>query len=434
MDDTTYFIHARQLLTMPEQVGSLHDYDPSASTEDLEAREREIVGAIDDAGISVEDGEVVWFGPWAERPKEADSGNTPVIEAELVTPGWIDCHTHAVFAGERADEFVMRNAGKPYVEILEAGGGILNSVEDLRRTSTRDLADLLVKRVFESVRVGVTALEVKSGYGLTVSDELKSLKAIKMAAEEQLPCELIPCFLGAHAVPREYRDRPDAYVDLVCNEMIPQVAEQDLADYCDVFCDRGAFTVEQARRVLETGQEHGLIARVHADELSNAGAAQLAADVGAASADHLEFTPDSAIEAMAEAGVVGVLMPAVNLFLGTTAELAPARKLLNAGCEVAVATDFNPGSAMTQDLGMMLTLACTLYKMTPAEALRAVTIGAARALRREDIGRIRVGQRANLTLLAAPSMSYVPYHFGTNHVAGVIQDGQFAYWTDKIAI
>lgn len=431
MDDSTYLIHARQLLTMPETVEALHAYDPRASATELEARERAIVGAIDDAGIAVVDGEITWFGPWAERPEAPEM---QVIEADLVTPGWVDCHTHAVFAGERADEFVMRNAGKPYVEILEAGGGILNSVETLRQTSTRELAEVLVGRVFESVRVGVTALEVKSGYGLTVSDELKSLKAIKLAAEQDLPCELIPCFLGAHAVPREFRDRPDAYVDLVCNEMIPQVAEQKLASYCDVFCDRGAFTVAQARRVLEAGQAHGLIARIHADELSDAGAAQLAADIGAASADHLEFTPDSAIAAMAKAGVVGVLMPAVNLFLGTTGHLAPARKLLNAGCEVAISTDFNPGSAMTQDLGMMLTLACTLYKMTPAEALRAVTIGGARALRRADIGRIRRGLRANLTLLAAPSMSYVPYHFGTNHVAGVIQDGQFAYWTDKITI
>lgn len=432
MEDNTYLIHARQLLTMPEQVAALRAYDPSAPVAELEAREREIVGAIDDAGISVVDGEIKWFGPWAERPELAEE--VPVIEAELVTPGWVDCHTHTAFAGERADEFVMRNAGKPYVEILEAGGGILNSVEHLRQASTRELADLVVGRVFESVRVGVTALEIKSGYGLTVSDELKTLKAIKMAAEQDLPCELIPCFMGAHAVPNEYRDRPDAYVDLVCEEMIPQVAEQKLAGYCDVFCDRGAFTVAQARRVLEAGQKHGLIARIHADELSNAGAAQLAAEVGASSADHLEFTPDSAIAAMAEAGVVGVLMPAVNLFLGTTAQMAPARKLLTAGCEVAVASNFNPGSAMTQNLGMMLTLACTLYKMTPAEALRAVTIGAAKALRRDDIGRIRCGQRANLTLLAAPSMSYVPYHFGANHVAGVIQDGQFAYWTDRIGV
>jgi imidazolonepropionase len=426
MNPKTYLIHANQLLTMPEDAERLRDYDPQA---DLHERDRDIVGAIDDAGVFVKDGQIEWFGPFSDRPDAANEVAT--IEAELVTPGWIDCHTHAVFAGERSDEFALRNAGRPYVEILEEGGGILNSVDALREASTRELADLLVERVFDSVRVGVTTLEIKSGYGLTISDELKSLKAIQMVADNEVPCELVACFLGAHAVPREYRDRRGEYVDLVCEEMIPQVAEQDLAKYCDVFCDRGAFTVDEARRILTTAQAHGLIARIHADELTDAGAAMLAAEVGAASADHLEFTGDDAIDAMAEAGVVGVLMPAVNLFLGTTDHLAPARKLLNAGCEVAVATDFNPGSAMTQDLGLMLTLACTLYKMTPGEALRAVTIGAAKALRRDDIGRIRKGLEANLTLLSVPSMSYVPYHFGTSHVSGVVQNGEFAYWTEQ---
>jgi imidazolonepropionase len=422
----TFLIHAKQLLTMPEEADRLRDYDPQS---DLHARDREIVGAIDDAGLFVKDGDIAWFGPIGERPDETDE--VARIEADLVTPGWVDCHTHAVFAGERSDEFVLRNAGRPYVEILEEGGGILNSVDALREASTRQLADLLVERVFDSVRVGVTTLEIKSGYGLTTSDELKSLKAIQMVADEDVPCELVPCFLGAHAVPREFRDKRGEYVDLVCEEMIPKVAEQNLAKYCDVFCDRGAFTVDEARRILTTGQDHGLIARIHADELTDAGAARLAAEVGAASADHLEFTSDDAIDAMAEAGVVGVLMPAVNLFLGTTDHLAPARKLLDAGCEVAVATDFNPGSAMTQDLGLMLTLACTLYKMTPGEALRAVTIGAAKALRRDDIGRIRTGHTANLTMLSVPSMNYVPYHFGTSHVSGVVQNGEFAYWTEQ---
>lgn len=424
--NTTFTIHAQQLLTMPEESDALHDYDPQA---DLHARDREIVGAIDDAGVFVKDGQIEWFGPYAERTDEAKQA--PQIQADLVTPGWIDCHTHAVFAGERADEFVLRNAGRPYVEILEEGGGILNSVDALRRASTGELADALLERVFDSVRVGVTTMEVKSGYGLTTSDELKSLKAIQAVVDQDVPCELVPCFLGAHAIPREYRDRRGEYVDLVCEEMIPRVAEQELAKYCDVFCDRGAFTVDEARRILTTGQDHGLIARIHADELTDAGAARLAAEVGAASADHLEFTPDAAIEAMADAGVVGVLMPAVNLFLGTTDHLAPARKLLQAGCEVAVATDFNPGSAMTQDLGLMLTLACTLYKMTPGEALRAVTIGAAKALQRDDIGRIRTGVTANLTMLSVPSMTYVPYHFGTSHVSGVVQNGEFAYWTEQ---
>jgi imidazolonepropionase len=354
------------------------------------------------------------------------------MQTGVLTPGWVECHTHSVFAGHRADEFMLRNAGRPYVEILEAGGGILNTATRLRETSQDELAQLLMQRTLDFVKRGVTTLEVKSGYGLTTKHELKSLRAVA-DVNKDAPCELVGTFLGAHAIPAEYKDRREAYVDLVCNEMIPKVAAEKLAQYCDVFCDRGAFTVEEARRVLEAGKEHGLIPRIHADELTNAGAAMLAAEVGCASADHLEFTPDDAIAAMAKANVVAVLMPAVNLFLGTTDHLARARDILNAGCEVALSTDFNPGSAMTQDIAMMTTLACTLYKMTPGEALRAVTIGAAKALRRDDIGRLRVGARANLALFDVPSYKVIPYHFGSNHVEAVIYDGEFVYWTESEA-
>jgi imidazolonepropionase len=425
MNPDTFVVRAGQALTMPGDVPVLREYDPAA---DLDARDREITGLIEDACIHVNGGDVAWVGPWDERPKSA-RGDLPTMEASVVTPGWIDCHTHSVFAGERSDEFVLRNAGRPYVEILEAGGGILNSVDALRRASTESLAESLYERIFEFVRRGVTLVEVKSGYGLSTQDELKSLRAVKMVADE-VPCELVGCFLGAHAIPRNYRDRRDEYVDLVCEEMIPAVADEGLADYCDVFCDRGAFTVDEARRVLETGREHGMIPRIHADELTDAGAARLAAEIGAASADHLKYTSPDAIEAMAEAGVVGVLMPAVNLFLGTIDHAADARALLAAGCEVAVATDFNPGSAMTQDLALMTTLACTIYKMTPGEALRSITFGAARALRRDDVGQIRRGVRANLTMLGIPDYRYLPYHFGQNHVEAVVYDGEFVYWTD----
>lgn len=410
---------------MPREAPRLAHYDPAA----IEDRDREITGLIEDGGIWVRDGEVAWVGPWNDRPKGARNERLPLMQTGVAMPGWIDCHTHSVFAGERSDEYVLRNAGRPYVEILEAGGGILNTVDAVRQTSKRDLTDTLRERIYEFVKRGVTLVEVKSGYGLATEDELKCLRAVKAAAED-LPCELTGCFLGAHAIPRNYRDRRDDYVDLVCEEMIPRVAEENLAAYCDVFCDRGAFTVDEARRVLETGREHGLIARIHADELTDAGAARLAAEIGAASADHLEFTSDDAIEAMAEAGVVGVLMPAVNLFLRTMDHAAPARKLLDAGCEIAIATDFNPGSAMTQDLALMTTLGCAIYQLTPGEALRSITVGAAKALRRDDVGSIEVGQRANLTLLAVPGHRTVPYHFGHNHVEAVVYDGQFVFWTE----
>jgi len=424
-DPSTFIVRARQLMTMPEAPESLANYEP----ERIEERDHEITGLIEDGCIWVEDGNIKWFGRYKDAPTQVKESTLPRLETGLATPGWIDCHTHSVFAGHRADEFVLRNAGRPYVEILEAGGGILNSCKALRKASQRELEATLMQRVLEFVRCGVTTLEVKSGYGLSKKHELKQLRAVKAVAEDA-PCELVGCFLGAHAIPEDYRNRREEYVDLVCNEMIPAVAEEELADYVDVFCDRGAFTVYEARRVLETGREHGMIPRIHADELTDAGAAMLAAEVGCASADHLEFTPDDAIAAMAEANVTAVLMPAVNLFLGTTDHLARARDILEAGCEVAVATDFNPGSAMTADLGLMLTLACTLYKMTPGEALRSVTIGAAKALARKDRGRIREGARANLTCFDVPDYKYVPYHFGKSHVEAVIQDGQFVFWTD----
>ena len=426
MDPSTFLVHAGQALTMPDGVDSLRAYDPQG---DLEARDAEIVGLVEDACVLVERGKLSWIGRWDERPDRARR-ELPTMQTGVVTPGWIDCHTHAVFAGERSAEFALRNAGRPYVEILEAGGGILNTVDATRQASQQQLADALTTRVLDFVRRGVTTLEIKSGYGLSTKHELKSLRAIRDVVQAEVPCELVACFLGAHAIPRDYRDRRQDYVDLVCEQMIPKVAEEGLAAYCDVFCDRGAFTVEEARRVLEAGKAHGLIPRIHADELTDAGAARLAAEVGAASADHLEYTSDDALEAMAAADVTAVLMPAVNLFLGTIDHAAPARKLLAAGCEVAIATDFNPGSAMTQDLGLMTTLACTIYKMTPGEALRAVTLGAAKALRRDDIGRLRVGQRANLAMFDVPHYRYIPYHFGESHVEGVVQNGEFVYWTE----
>lgn len=427
MDVDTFAIHADQLLTMPDRADRLSEFDPEG---DIEARDREITGLIEDGGVYVRDGDIEWVGDWSDRPDAARGDDVAEVEAGVVTPGWIDCHTHAVFAGERADEFVKRNAGRPYVEILEEGGGILNTVESVRRASIDELAQKLFERVFESVRVGVTTLEVKSGYGLSTAEELKLLKAIRQVQEQDVPCELVPCFLGAHAIPEDYRDRREEYVDLVCQEMIPRVAEAGLAEYCDVFCDRGAFEVGEAEEILLAGRNHGMTPRIHADELSDAGAAMLAAELDAASADHLEHTTDDALRAMAESDVTAVLMPAVNMYLDTLDNLAPARTALEEGCEVALATDFNPGSAMTQDLGSMLNLGCTLYKLTPGEALRAVTVGAAKALERDDIGRIREGQTANLTLLDAPHYQYIPYHAGTSHVAGVIQEGNIAYWTD----
>lgn len=420
----TFVVRARQALCMEENPASLAHWDPTR----IVARDHELLGLIEDACVFVKDGIIDFVGPWDARPKAAKR-DLPTLETSVLTPGWVECHTHSVFAGHRAQEFALRNAGRPYVEILEAGGGILETAARLQRTSQQELEDLLMPRVLDFLRRGVTCLEIKSGYGLTVEDELKSLKVIREVAKDA-PCELVATFLGAHAIPSAFANKREDYVKLVIDEMIPKVAEQKLATYCDVFCDRGAFTVDEARRILEAGQRHGLIARIHADELTDAGAARLAAEVGCASADHLEFTTDDVFHQMAERDVVAVLMPAVNLFLGTTGHMARARDILNAGCEVALSTDFNPGSAMTQDLSLMTTLGCTLYKMSPGEALRAVTIGAAKALKRDDVGRIRTGHVANLAMFDVPDYSVIPYHFGTNHVEAVVAGGAFVYWTE----
>jgi len=423
-DPQTFVVRAAQALCMEENPESLRHWDPTRIVE----RDHELLGLIEDACILVEEGFISYVGPWNDRPKAA-RGDLPTMESLVVMPGWVECHTHSVFAGHRSQEFALRNAGRPYVEILEAGGGILESSSRLQQTSQKDLQALLIPRVLDFLRRGVTCLEIKSGYGLNLQAELKSLRAIKNV-QPDVPCELVATFLGAHAIPKSYADRREDYVQLVIQEMIPAVAAEELAAYCDVFCDRGAFTVDEARRILEAGKLHGLIPRIHADELTDAGAARLATEVGCSSADHLEFTTDDVFDAMAQNDVVAVLMPAVNLFLGTTDHMARARTILNAGCEVALSTDFNPGSAMTQDIALMTTLACTLYKMSPGEALRAVTIGAAKALKRNDIGRIREGYRANFAMFAVPDYSIIPYHFGTNHVEAVVSDGEFVYWTE----
>lgn len=426
--EENYVIRARQLLTMPVEAPLLSKYEEHQ--EALQERDDALVGLVEDGALVVDPAKeiIIWVGSYSDLPKKFKK--LSVFETEVATPGWIDCHTHAVFAGERSEEFMLRNAGRPYVEILEAGGGILNTVDVLRQTSTEKLALELVRRAYRFVAQGVTTLEVKSGYGLSTSDELKSLKAIAIASEE-VPCELVPCFLGAHAIPRNFAERREEYVDLVCEEMIPAVSKQKLAGYCDVFCDRGAFTAEEARRILTVGKKHGLIPRIHADEITNAGAADVAVEVGASSADHLEHTPEDVIQRMADAGVVGVLMPAVNLFLGTLDHLAPARQLLNAGGEIALATDFNPGSAMTHDLGTILMLGATLYKLTPGETLRSITAGAAKALRREEIGALREGARADIACFDVPHYRYLSYHFGQSHAEAVIYRGHFVYWTEE---
>lgn len=351
-----------------------------------------------------------------------------VIDAQgkTVLPGFVDAHTHPVFWKTREDEFIMRTQGKSYEEIAAAGGGIRNSVRRFREAGKEQIKEATRQRVAKFLEFGATTIEAKSGYGLSLADEIKSLEIIAELNDEQ-PLEMIPTFLGAHEIPDEYQSNRRAYLELLINEMIPQVAERRLARFCDVFCEKGVFTVAESREILLTGKKYGLGARIHADELTSLGGAELAAEIGAHSADHLLKVSDQGIEAMAKAAVIPVLLPGTTFFLGKN-QYAPARKMLDAGCEVAVATDFNPGSSTTQNIQLMWTIGALRLKMLPNELLWATTLTAARSLGTDDrLGSIEIGKQADLVLLDIPNLNYLPYHYGINHTWMTIKKGQLAF-------
>jgi imidazolonepropionase len=362
--------------------------------------------AWDDTGV------IQWVGPEQELPagyrkaKRIDAGD------RLVIPGLIDCHTHLAFAGWRADEFEQRIRGASYLEIARAGGGIMSTVRETRRASTEVLTERAASVLERMLTLGVTTVECKSGYGLELETELRLLRVYSRLAEQQ-PVRLVPTFLGAHVVPPEYRENRKAYVDLVVQEMIPAVARHRLATSCDMFVEASAFTIDEARRILAAARSAGLGVRLHADQLSAAGGAELAAELGALSADHLEFISEQGISALASAGVVAVSLPIASLYLGQKA--MPARRLIEAGVPVAVATDFNPGSAPSYHLPLALTLACLLQGMTPAESLKGATVVAARAVGMErEAGSLEPGKQADFVILDAPDVNQWLYHFQPN--------------------
>jgi len=360
--------------------------------------------------------------------RESGGDDELVLDARggMVIPGLIDSHTHLVFAGTREDEFVQRSAGKSYLEIAKAGGGIQRTVQAVREASLDELVELTLPRLARMLSYGVTTVEVKSGYGLTVDDEIKMLEAVRRLSRLQ-PIELVPTYLAAHTLPPEYRDRREAYVDLVVSdELMGRVADEGLAEFCDVFCEESAFTVEESRRVLEKVKEHGLTPKIHADQLTQMGASRLAAEVGAITAEHLEHIDGGGIAALKEASVIGGLLPGCSFYLGVPQ--APARRLIDEGIPVTVATDYNPGSSVVESLPLTMSIACTQAKMTPAEALDGATVHAAAALAREDrIGQIEEGMQADLVVLDAPSVDQWLYQVGRNAVQTVIKKGRVAY-------
>lgn len=340
----------------------------------------------------------------------------------LATPGFVDPHTHPVFAETRHREFEMRSAGKSYLEIAASGGGIKSSVKAVREINEEELARRVEDRMWEFLRLGTTTVEAKSGYGLSTDSELKSLRVLKQV-RDKVPIDIVPTFLGAHEFPPEYSTDRSAYVNLICREMIPAVAHQGIAEFCDVFCEKGWFQVDEARRILQVAMEYGLKPRLHADEFENSEGAFLAAELHAFSADHLMCVSEDAIPRMAKGGVVATLLPGTTFFLGHT-QYAPARKFLDGGVEVALASDFNPGSSMIQSMAFIMSLACLYLGMTVEETLRAATHGAAKSLGRDDvIGSLETGKQADLVIWNLRDLAEVPYHVGGNHVNWVVKRG-----------
>ena len=378
-------------------------------------------GLINDAALLIEGETVAWAGPVNELPAAAAHAQRYDCHGRLVVPGLIDCHTHLCFGGWRGDEFELRLAGASYQQIAAAGGGIRHTVAHTRAASTATLLGKARKALDGMLALGVTTVECKSGYGLDKLNEIRQLEIYRQLDAEHA-IDLVPTFLGAHVIPDEFANDRDAWVELVCEQLLPEIAERGLARFCDAFVERGAYTADEGRRILSRAAHLGLGLKLHADQLSNGGGAALAAAVGAVSAEHLEYASAEGMAAMAQAGTVAVSLPLASLYLRE--RYLPARDFMAAGVRVAVATDFNPGSAPSYHLPLAMTLACLNQGMTPQEALMAATSIAARAIAEDSrIGSLRPGWQADITIIDAPNLNHWLYHFRANACVGRFKRG-----------
>jgi imidazolonepropionase len=384
------------------------------------------LGIIENGAVLVRGERIVWVGPTRNLPVRDPDVRYETLDGVgldlMALPGFVDGHTHPIFAGTRAEEYDLRCRGKTYQEIDAAGGGIAASVRQLRAATPDQLVERAEGYFYHFLSHGTTTIEAKSGYGLSLKDELKMLQALaSLRGRSRL--EVVPTFLGAHSFPAEYRDDRGEYVRQIVEEMIPRIARDGLAQFCDVFCDSGYFTLDESRVVLQAAKEAGFGLRVHADELGHSGGARLAAELGARSADHLEWIDDGDIEALKNAGTVATLLPGTAFNLGIRT-YPPARKLIAAGVPVALATDFNPGSCFCLNMQLMLSLACSQMKMTPAEAITAATVNGAYSLGLSDrLGSLEEGKQADIVLMDVADYRELPYFFGINHCVVTIKKG-----------
>jgi len=408
-EDSVLLIHASQLLTLrgiaPRRAASMRD-----------------LGIIEDGAVFIESGQITAVGTTDDLRAQAKNATEIDCRNKVVLPGFVDSHTHPVFAAPRLIDFEKRIAGAGYEEIAEAGGGIRASIQGVREASEDQLATHVLKVLDEMAAHGTTTVEAKSGYGLSFEDEINSLEAIRLAAE-QWDGTVVPTLLGAHVVPPEYRENPHGYVRIVCDEMIPAAAQRKLAEYVDVFCERGAFTPEQSVRILRAAVAHGLKTRIHVGQLTHT-ALELFAEFGPASLDHMDQLSDADIAWLAKTDTVATLLPAANYFLGLS-EFPPARKLIDSGAAVALATDYNPGTSPTTSVPFVLSVACTHMKMSPAEAITAATLNGACALDLQHRkGSLEVGKDADLAIFDATDYRELPYWFGVNRCWKTLLGGQ----------
>jgi imidazolonepropionase len=407
------FVHCRELVTLAD----------GPATGARRGASMRALGVVEDGAVAVRDGRIVAVGPTDRVARDHRAAEELDLSGYVVVPGLVDAHTHPVFAATREHEFHQRCAGADYMAIAAAGGGILSSMRAVRATPLEALAERTERHLWGFLAHGTTTAECKTGYGLSLADEHKSLLALQQAAA-RVPLTIKRTFLGAHEFPPEHRDGAHArgeYVRLLCEQMIPQLAP--LADYCDVFAEPGVFDRAQSERILAAARAHGLRLRMHADELTPMGGAELAAALGAASADHLGRISDEGIAALAASDTVGVLLPGTIFFLAKPHH-APARRMIEAGCAIALATDFNPGSCYTQSLPLIWSIACTQLKLSPEECLVASTINPAFSLQLDaDVGTLHPGKRADLTVLDVPSWRAIGYALGGNPVVTTVKDG-----------
>lgn len=391
----------------------------------LSGNEMANLSTIKDAWLAIENDLIVGFGKMQDWEGISDWTNLEIIDAtgKMVFPAWCDSHTHLVYAASREEEFVDRIKGLTYQEIAAKGGGILNSAKKLQTKTEEELYQDALKRIHEIQQTGTGAVEIKSGYGLSVDAELKMLRVIKRL-KQTCEIEIKATFLGAHAIPTEYKENRTAYIDLIINEMLPKINEEHLADYIDVFCESNYYTTEETDRILEVGAKYGLTPKIHVNQFTSIGGIQVGIKHNARSVDHLEVMTNNDISDLSKSGVMPTLLPSCSFFLGIP--YAPARNLISNGLPIALATDFNPGSTPSGNMNFVLSLACIHYKLTPEEAINAATINAAYAMGLENThGSITIGKKATIFITKeVPSIAFLPYYFGSNQIKQVIINGK----------